>query len=354
MWNAIFLLIRILALLSGLLMFYVAFFLYEDEQGNVQNKLEDSWIKLNDLRRLALSRHTAFMRVIANFTASILDKIYGKTFFSIRFVGVSTCLSFVSIFLVKMWHKHGIVYYNSLYILVLIIIYLILASIPMFISNQESIKAWFFLVITLTPFTIVALHIFIWNPNVSIKNISILSEVDLISELLPSFLVGAAIAVACDILFISLTRLILRWCAELTSFFKIIAILFLNSILVVSLFLVPIYYQGAFDIYIFDLFSSENKQRIWFGPYVTLTFIYEVTFYSNLYTSFIATLFILLAIIMLLHKLLWPGIERSVYALQEIGIARRKKLFAALGIVLIAVWLGHTSEFLKVFEKLTP
>ena len=40
--------VRILALVSGIACIYVALFLYEDEQGKVQSILEGFWIRLSD------------------------------------------------------------------------------------------------------------------------------------------------------------------------------------------------------------------------------------------------------------------------------------------------------------------
>lgn len=357
MWNSILISLRILSLLSGLLLLYAAFFLYEDEQGNIQNRLEDSWIKLSDLSRSALSHHTAFIRMVARSTAHILDRIFGQKLFSARFIGVSICLSFISIFSTALWYPYGFAY-HYVPLLLLIATYLALAIISSFISNQWLIKFWLAFVIALTPFTIITLHIFPLTPEGSYDTTHIQFDLELATFLLPAYLTAIAIAVICDMLFVALTRWILQWVSELNSSFKIIATLFLNSCLVVSFLIVPLYYQDAFARYAIGQYPQAEVGfwSGWFGPGfgMNLPELYDLAFFSNFYTSLIATLFIVLIIIMLLHKLLWPIIERPVYALQEIGVARRKKVLAALGIVLIAIWLGRTSEFLKIFEKLAP
>ena len=60
---------RILAVCSGLFCLYLAIFLYETEQGTIQNRLEGLWVRIDDLKLAALSRQAAFVRVVADATA---------------------------------------------------------------------------------------------------------------------------------------------------------------------------------------------------------------------------------------------------------------------------------------------
>ena len=62
-------------------------------------------------------------------------------------------------------------------------------------------------------------------------------------------------------------------------------------------------------------------------------------------------LFLVLALTMLLHRLFWPAIDRPLYKLQALGIAKRPRVFAALGLTLIGV--GWKAEWLKgIVDKL--
>ena len=49
-------LLRILAGIAGALLLYVAFFLYEDEEARIQNRLEQVWTKINALQSSAMSK----------------------------------------------------------------------------------------------------------------------------------------------------------------------------------------------------------------------------------------------------------------------------------------------------------
>src|SRR5688500_723937 len=103
MLNATTIALHSVALISGSVFLYAALFLYEDEQGKVQNKLEDLWIKIDVRHHVALSKHTVFMRVVADYTARTLSKLFGEKFFSLRFLGVSICFSLASYYLLHVW-----------------------------------------------------------------------------------------------------------------------------------------------------------------------------------------------------------------------------------------------------------
>lgn len=89
-------------------------------------------------------------------------------------------------------------------------------------------------------------------------------------------------------------------------------------------------------------------------PNLVFVYAYPLIVYSNLYTAIVAISFVILALSMLLHIVIWPLMERPIYVLQDLGIVRRKKLLVAVGISLIAIWFGHAPEFLKTLEKLIP
>ena len=77
MQTLIILTLRILAVISGIILIYAAFFLYEDEQGKIQNFLEDLWIRIDDRRNTALSKHATFMQVVAKYISTIFDRVFG-------------------------------------------------------------------------------------------------------------------------------------------------------------------------------------------------------------------------------------------------------------------------------------
>jgi len=65
------------------------------------------------------------------------------------------------------------------------------------------------------------------------------------------------------------------------------------------------------------------------------------------------TLFVVLAITMLLHRLFWPAIDRPLYKLQALGISKRPKVFAMIGLLLVGIGFGK-AEWLKLLLDKLP
>ena len=62
MWEVFVVVLQVLAFVAGMLLLYAAAFLYEGEVGAVQNRLEEWWIRMDDVRDHAVSRHTDLLR----------------------------------------------------------------------------------------------------------------------------------------------------------------------------------------------------------------------------------------------------------------------------------------------------
>ena len=85
--------LRVIAAVAGALSLYAALFLYEDDQGRIENRLEEWWVRLDDQRNAAVSRHTAFMREVARLAGRGFDRLFGHRLFSLQAFGASSALS---------------------------------------------------------------------------------------------------------------------------------------------------------------------------------------------------------------------------------------------------------------------
>jgi cellulose synthase/poly-beta-1,6-N-acetylglucosamine synthase-like glycosyltransferase len=65
-----------------------------------------------------------------------------------------------------------------------------------------------------------------------------------------------------------------------------------------------------------------------------------------------SALFLALTVTLLIHKILWALVNRSIYAFQKHELAKRNKLLFIAGIVLAAFGLGLESKALSLLEKL--
>lgn len=69
--------VRVAAALAALAAFYVAWFVYEDEEKKLQNKIETWWLQFDDFRTNLVSRQAAFLVVVALRASEILDRLFG-------------------------------------------------------------------------------------------------------------------------------------------------------------------------------------------------------------------------------------------------------------------------------------
>ena len=84
---------RCVAAAAACIAFYVALFLYEDEEGKLQNWVEQLWVSIDDRANSTRSYTTAILNTIANVLTGLFTKIFGKRFVSTQVVLVSLFLS---------------------------------------------------------------------------------------------------------------------------------------------------------------------------------------------------------------------------------------------------------------------
>jgi hypothetical protein len=94
------LLYRILAVLIGIVLLYLALFIREDEEGSLQNLVEAAWIRIDDFHHRALSWHNSFLRTMTSIERTILTNIFGTPIISINGFARALALSLGSIALV--------------------------------------------------------------------------------------------------------------------------------------------------------------------------------------------------------------------------------------------------------------
>src|ERR1700722_6956157 len=102
LWHIGQILARLLGTLLGACCIATAVFLYPDEDGKIQSGLEDFWVRVDDYKNLALTKHASFFTQVAKLESRVLDSIFGRKLFSGRSLGVSfgISLSTVSAFII--------------------------------------------------------------------------------------------------------------------------------------------------------------------------------------------------------------------------------------------------------------
>lgn len=131
----------------------------------------------------------------------------------------------------------------------------------------------------------------------------------------------------CDLVFIALTRQTLRWCEHMERFSAAVFVILLNFALAAIFLFLP-----ALPIY-----------AHWYDP--SGPGAYEKALWLNQVAVFVAvntaaalaeSLFVLLALLAIAHRIFWPVLSRATYAVQGAGIVRRRRLMASLGVLFMA------------------
>src|ERR1019366_4344420 len=95
--NLLHILLRILAGIAGALLLYVAFFLYEDEEARIQNRLEQIWKRIDAVQSITMSKEVAFLQGATRTTSTILDRLLGHKLLSVQSIAVSMAFSLGSL-----------------------------------------------------------------------------------------------------------------------------------------------------------------------------------------------------------------------------------------------------------------
>jgi hypothetical protein len=96
--------LRIISFGAALACFYAALLLYPDEQGRIQNRLEEWWVAFDDRQRAALSKGATFMRGVATLADNGFTSVFGPALISFRSLAASIWFSSLSFaFYILFW-----------------------------------------------------------------------------------------------------------------------------------------------------------------------------------------------------------------------------------------------------------
>src|SRR5580692_537014 len=98
MWHVIHLIARPIEALLGVFCVLTAIVLYPDEEGKIQSKFEDFWVRVDDIQNVALSRHAVFMTQVAKLESRFLDSAFGEKLVSMQAFAVSCCCTMIIFF----------------------------------------------------------------------------------------------------------------------------------------------------------------------------------------------------------------------------------------------------------------
>jgi hypothetical protein len=327
---------HVLALVVGLLALYVAYFLYEDQQGRLQNRLEDIWIAIADRALLTDTKTTALFNKIAEAIGGGFTRFFGDELVSVQSIGVSLAyslggtlaiagLGYAWMFhekahllhhpnlpnpqgLVAIWNHPSLPYICA----ALSIVFFLVACLPMWRRNRiTTALTWLPLLMTIC-----------WTARQVVKD----QET---SRILPTATVLVASTLA-DIVLIAIVRRVLRQIStqlKLFSVFRLVLIQILFTCLLVGLPLV---------------LTNEVADRVpTLGGYAMGIFV------INLTTSIISLVPLAGLLFVLLHRMFWPLSSRLFYPLARYRIIYNRKGLVAGSIACFGYALGFESKLIE-------
>ena len=312
----------------GVVLIFAAFLLYEDEEGKFQSKVESWWIRLSDKQKVSRLRVASFMQEVAKLTGRGFDRLLGKSLFSLRLVPVSIYLSLSSVFIlvVIMWprinHPTNVTRHEAF---LMFVYFLALALVPGFVRSKWLLMLWWAII----PAVFLGMSGFLLFLLQTRGVRTTIFGIGLIALVFASSLVV-------DLFYVTLTRYILRRIVEIDRVTEIIIMLVLNlAALAVAVF-GPIYAAVALTKY---------------APYAAAMIFVSLIFNFIDFLAGFAAFFA--ALLLLLHRLFWPAIQRPLYAVYRFAPIKEKKWLFRIGVVLILLPQHLTIEVLKkILEKL--
>jgi hypothetical protein len=309
--------------IAGGLLIYAALFLYESDEGEVQNRLEIWLVAVRRRREASLSHVVVILTAVASLSGQIFDRLFGKKLFSLRSFGASMCYSIASIVLFR--DAMGVPFIDGLaYWVPLTLAWIVLFSqLATFPDEQSTKRVWrlWFIFICIFIVGIVFLgegyELSGWG---DVNNIgSPLPSWMAIAESVSSPLLVLGGSFVCDIFFIVFTRWLLERIALTTQVDRALALILLN-------FAVCAVLVGPGFI---DTDPITTQPRFWAETQVKLLGQF------NFLDSLVCALFAMILLGVLLHRLVWPFIERPLYSLHRFGVIKNKKLLCAVGTLLL-------------------
>lgn len=318
--------------------------LKEDSEQRIQSRVESLWLTLAYAQDAAVSKVTAFLRMLARASGGVFDRVFGKKLFSVRGALVSICFSISSFFLcAQLLSFIPKLPPPSLETWLLMFAFLFLACAPALMRHPEDRDFWiwwgaFVLFIVLRP--LLSFADFVRSKQETVAGTAITAR-----GLTVFIVVIFLISTGSDLCYIALTRWMLKKASEIRHWYGIVAIIALDCVLALVLILGPVALGG--------LLILKELPRDAHGHFITTSVphssplgIFAVGLMLsgpalNTIDALACLVFFFIMAIMLAHRLLWPLLEGPIYAFQRYGLLKHKGWLVTAGAGLLfgdSIW----------------
>jgi hypothetical protein len=314
--------LRTIAALLALLAYYIAFFLYEDEQGKWQSRVDEVWVAVRDRESGVRNRASVELRRISEAISSGLDRAFGGHLISLRAIGVSTSYSFAGACLVGLlvalvslfhkWRRDDL--YALIFFVILTLVFVALGALPAIRPARWSVA------LSLLPVALSLLFFLLY-----------IHEHETLVQTAQN-LVAVSTSFATDVVLIARVRLALRHLLSAGDNRSILAEIRRFAGWMVLALLVPIVLMGA-------------TARLFKSMAVLYTLLELLVL--NISTALFAFTFLVVLLAILLERLVWPVTGKLIYPLSRFRVIRNRPVLLGLG----SAFLLYTFQLLPTAVK---
>jgi hypothetical protein len=328
-----------LAIVVGFAAFFAALFMYEDEEGKWQNRVEELWIAIDDRARITGRKAVALLNKMSDIVTAGLDRVFGQLLLSFRSIGASTSYSLATSCVIGV--LNDLVIHESLknsvgflYGTCVLIFFAIFPTI---------LKSRWIMPISLIPISF--LIIFGFADWWFLKK----------WRAAPIVLGSLAISFIFDIVLIIAVRATIRRMAVGNKGWQLVVGMLLQCVCAVVVVVLP--FGMAHLLIIIDTENMQERNAVVAALYergsaIQLALLLSAL--SNVFTACVClTLFFALAGV-LLHRVFWPLAARAIYPLQRYEIFRNKKFLAFAGVACFVYGFQLQDPIIRMFLQFVP
>jgi hypothetical protein len=321
---------RTFALSIGSFSFYLAFFIYEDEDGRWQNKIDHLWIGISDRAMVTNSVAAALFNKTAQGVLTASNGLFGKRAFSLQAVSVSVNLSIAGAILAGLF-----VDYEEIIKLNVELTPAVLALVESSVSaycTARFRRSWV-AVLTLMP----ALSVIIvgsWR-ILSVEHLGRESYV-----FLASFVLLPIISVASDVLAVALIRQALREISRAPGLGRMLLAILILACAIAAMIGVP--------MYAIERMNGTSADPFDFLRWLPVLYLLLLNITAGIY----CLVPIVCLSFLVVHRLFWPSLSRVIYPLCRFHIFTNRKFMISVGVASFTVALGLEHFGIKELLKL--
>jgi hypothetical protein len=320
---------RVLAGLLGCVCLYLAFFLYEDEEGEWQNRLDQFWIGVHDRARFTDSTSVAFFNKLAELFRNLLNHTFGPKLFSVRSIVASINLSLLGCSLVK----SCALYLDEDYYRIMPYLIIMLTAVSSLSMLTRIQRYWIrCLSLVFTVAGIVSLGYTMPGFLYRINKFKLAEPVHLLYGRAVSLaLLSIGFSLISDVISVAVVRNSLLETSKAPTFrdFRITIgkvcglITLVEGIPIIALLLLWNANETEVNLYVFESVGIE-------GAVLVIVILNATTILYCLAPIFVF-------IIVIAHKLLWPSLSRVLYPLSRYQVVTNRKVTVPVGTVCLSV-----------------